>query len=132
MIYVITGPTNTGKDRIAIELAKRLGGEIINADAFHVTASFTSAPTSPKEEDFKAFAITFLRSLMSTRIILLPAIKKKRGDHRRSLIENIPVIMLGGSGFTSKRPSLIIDLKKRRMSIYQNMIHWIIRRFITP
>ena len=31
-IIVITGPTGVGKTKLSIELAKRLNGEIINAD----------------------------------------------------------------------------------------------------
>ena len=36
MIIVITGPTATGKTKLSIELAKKLDGEIINADSTQV------------------------------------------------------------------------------------------------
>ncbi len=36
MVIVITGPTCTGKTKLSIELAKKINGEIINADASQV------------------------------------------------------------------------------------------------
>ena len=35
-VIVITGPTAVGKTKLSIELAKKLNGEIINADAMQV------------------------------------------------------------------------------------------------
>ena len=35
-IIVITGPTGAGKTKLSIELAKRLNGEIINADSMQI------------------------------------------------------------------------------------------------
>ncbi|MDY0345028.1 MAG: tRNA (adenosine(37)-N6)-dimethylallyltransferase MiaA [Bacilli bacterium] len=103
MIYVITGPTNTGKDRIAIDLAKRIGGEIINADAFHVYRQLHIGTNKPKEEDFEGikhhlFEIvdvdenySIARYQKETRIIIEDLLAK-----------NIPIIMLGGSGLYIK------------------------------
>ena len=35
-LVVITGPTAVGKTKLSIELAKRIGGEIISADSMQV------------------------------------------------------------------------------------------------
>lgn len=37
-VIVISGPTGAGKSFVAIELAKRLGGEIISADSVQVVS----------------------------------------------------------------------------------------------
>lgn len=37
-VIVISGPTGAGKSRLALELAKRLNGEIISADSVQVTS----------------------------------------------------------------------------------------------
>lgn len=50
MIIVLTGPTGVGKSELALELAKRIDGEIINADAFQVYEGLTIATASPTEE----------------------------------------------------------------------------------
>ena len=36
MVIVITGPTCVGKTKLSIELAKRINGEIINADSTQI------------------------------------------------------------------------------------------------
>ena len=47
MILVITGATGTGKSELAIELAKKVDGEIINADAFQVYQELSIATAKP-------------------------------------------------------------------------------------
>jgi serine kinase of HPr protein (carbohydrate metabolism regulator) len=39
-VIVISGPTGAGKTAVAIELAKRLGGDIISADSVQVNCSW--------------------------------------------------------------------------------------------
>ena len=36
MVIVITGPTGVGKTKLSIELAKKMNGEIINADSTQI------------------------------------------------------------------------------------------------
>ena len=35
-VYIITGPTATGKSLISFYLAKRIGGEIVNCDSIQL------------------------------------------------------------------------------------------------
>ncbi len=53
MILVLTGPTGTGKSKLAISLANRINGEIVNADAFQVYEKLRIATASPTEEEKK-------------------------------------------------------------------------------
>ena len=48
---LIHGPTASGKTRLAIELAKRLGGEIINADALQVYADLDILSARPSTSE---------------------------------------------------------------------------------
>ena len=51
MIIVITGPTATGKTKLSIELAKKLDGEIINADSTQVFKDLDIATAKVTEEE---------------------------------------------------------------------------------
>ena len=51
MIIVITGPTGVGKTKMSIELAKKLNGEIINADSTQVYKNLNIATAKITEEE---------------------------------------------------------------------------------
>jgi len=51
MIIVITGPTAVGKTKLSVELAKKLNGEIINADSTQVYKGLDIATAKIKEEE---------------------------------------------------------------------------------
>ena len=49
-VLSIVGPTATGKSELAVELAERLGGEIINADALQVYRELEIGTAKPEPE----------------------------------------------------------------------------------
>lgn len=51
MILVLTGPTASGKSKIAISLARKLNGVVINADAFQVYQELNIATAKPTPEE---------------------------------------------------------------------------------
>ena len=51
MIICICGPTAVGKTKMSVELAKRLNGEIINADSTQVFKELNIATAKIKEEE---------------------------------------------------------------------------------
>lgn len=50
-VLVIAGPTASGKSAVALDLAARLGGEIINADAMQVYDGFDILAASPTKDE---------------------------------------------------------------------------------
>ena len=50
-VIVITGPTATGKTKLSIELAKKLNGEIINADSTQIFKGLDIATAKVTEEE---------------------------------------------------------------------------------
>lgn len=54
MILVLSGATASGKSKLALELAKAIDGEIVNADAFQVYKGIEIATAAPKEEEKKS------------------------------------------------------------------------------
>lgn len=53
-VYIITGPTAVGKSEVAIELAKRINGEIINCDSVQLYKYMDIGSAKPSEEDFQS------------------------------------------------------------------------------
>lgn len=51
---LIHGPTASGKTALAITIAKRLGGEIVNADSMHVYADLETLTARPSAEELAA------------------------------------------------------------------------------
>ena len=52
-IILIAGPTASGKSKIAINLAKKIDGEIINADSMQVYKQLKILTARPSGEDQK-------------------------------------------------------------------------------
>ena len=50
-VWVITGPTASGKTRIGIELCRRIDGEIINADAMQIYRGMDIGTAKPDREE---------------------------------------------------------------------------------
>ena len=50
-IIVITGPTGVGKTKLSVLLAKKLNGEIINADSMQVYKNLDIGTAKIKEEE---------------------------------------------------------------------------------
>ena len=52
-IILIAGPTASGKSKFAIKFAKKINGEIINADSMQVYKELSILTARPKKEDLK-------------------------------------------------------------------------------
>ena len=55
-ILVITGPTAVGKTSLAVDLARALGGEIVNADSMQVYRGMDVGTAKPTEEEMGGVA----------------------------------------------------------------------------
>ena len=52
-LLLLAGPTASGKSNLAIKLAKKLNGEIINADSMQVFKEFKILSSRPNSNDIK-------------------------------------------------------------------------------
>ena len=50
-IVVITGPTATGKTKLGVLLAKKLGGEIVSADSMQIYRGMDIGTAQPTSEE---------------------------------------------------------------------------------
>ena len=121
-LILLAGPTASGKSNLAIKLAKKLNGEIINADSMQIFKEFkilSSRPTPIQTKNVKhhLYGIISVKTYFSAGDWLKRAKKKIEGCIKR---KKIPIVV-GGTGLyfntiikgMSKIPD--IDLKVRKM-----------------
>jgi tRNA dimethylallyltransferase len=119
-IILLAGPTASGKSKLAIEIAKKIKGEIINADSMQVYKDFSILSSRPLKSDLKKikhhlFGFASSRKHFSTGA-WLTLVKEKI---KLCLKKNKTPILVGGTGLyfeaitkgMSKIPN--IDFKKR-------------------
>ena len=98
-IILISGPTASGKSSFAIKIAKKINGEIINADSMQVYKQLrilTARPSKKNQEDIKhhLYGVAGVNEKFSTGQWLKAAIKKIKVIKKR---KKIP-ILVGGTG----------------------------------
>ncbi len=102
-IILISGPTSSGKSNFAIKLAKKIKGEIINADSMQVYKQLQILTARPKKEDLKKikhhlYGFCDVRKKYSTGEWLKHLLKKIKDIRKR---KKVPIIV-GGTGLYFK------------------------------
>ena len=98
-IILISGPTASGKSNFAVKIAKKINGEIINADSMQVYKQLKILTARPNKEEKKnikhhMYGVIDLDKKFSTGQWLKTAIKKIKEIKKR---KKIP-ILVGGTG----------------------------------
>ena len=99
-LIVLTGPTAVGKTKLSIELAKRLGGEIISADSMQVYKYMnigTDKITPDKMEGIPHHLIDFLEPSEEFNVFMFQKLVKEAIQDIASR-GKLPIIV-GGTGF---------------------------------
>ena len=123
-IILIYGPTASGKSKFAIKLAKKITGQIINADSMQVYKEYkalTARPSSKDQKKIKHHLYGFLsiKKKFSTGQWLKLAFKKIKLIQKKNKIP----ILVGGTGlyFKALVDGLVkipkISIKKRKAII---------------
>jgi len=102
-IILISGPTASGKSNFAIKIAKKINGEIINADSMQVYKEFkilTARPNIKEQKKIKHHLYGFVnvRKKFSTGTWLKLAVKKIKEIQKKNKIP----ILVGGTGLYFK------------------------------
>jgi len=103
VIIVLTGPTGSGKSELALSLAKKRGGAIINADAFQVYQELsiaTAKPTLAMREASPHFLYDFVP--LSSSYNVAEYQEDMRSVLHFCLEKNQDVIIAGGTGLYIK------------------------------
>ncbi|MDC0404574.1 tRNA (adenosine(37)-N6)-dimethylallyltransferase MiaA [Candidatus Pelagibacter sp.] len=98
-IILISGPTASGKSNFAVKIAKKIHGEIINADSMQVYKNLnvlTARPNKIEQKDIKhhLYGVIDLNEKFSTGQWLELVVKKINNIHKK---KKIP-ILVGGTG----------------------------------
>ena len=98
-IILISGPTASGKSNFAVKIAKKIQGEIINADSmqvYKILKILTARPNKIEQKDIKhhLYGVVDLNEKFSTGQWLELVIKKIRNIKKK---KKIP-ILVGGTG----------------------------------
>ena len=102
-IFLIAGPTASGKSSFAIKLAKKINGEIINADSMQVYKELSVLTARPKKKDQKnikhhLYGFQSVKNNFSTGQWLKLAKKKIKETQKKNKIP----ILVGGTGLYFK------------------------------
>ncbi len=102
-IFLIFGPTASGKSSLAIKLAKKINGEIVNADSMQVYKELkilTARPTKKNQKNIKHHLYGFqsVKKNFSTGQWLILAKKKIKEIQKK----NKTPILVGGTGLYFK------------------------------
>ena len=99
-LVVLTGPTAVGKTKLSIELARKIGGEIISADSMQVYKymDIGSAKIRPEEmEEIPHFMVDELEPFEEFNVVVF---QQKTKQYMEEIYQrgHIP-ILVGGTGF---------------------------------
>ena len=101
--FFIVGPTAVGKSEIAVAVAERCGGEIVNADAFQLYAGLDLLTAKPTREQRRRAPHHLVGTVPLTEAY---SVAQFREQARRRLADiarrRRPAIVVGGSGMYVK------------------------------
>ena len=102
-IILIAGPTASGKSKFAIKLAKKINGEIINADSMQIYKEISILTSKPNSKDTKnikhhLYGFNSVKKKFSTGYWLEMVVKKIKQQWKD---ERIPIVV-GGTGLYFK------------------------------
>ena len=102
-IILLAGPTASGKTQLAIYLAKKINGEIINADSMQVYSDFQILSSRPSKNELK-LAKHYLYGFQSSRSIFSTGkwLKLVKSKILNIASRNKVAILVGGTGLYFK------------------------------
>lgn len=99
-LVVLTGPTAVGKTKLSIELAKKIGGEIISADSMQVYKHMDIGSAKIRPEEMEGVPHFLVDELEPSEEFNVVVFQQKTKQYMQEIYErgHIP-ILVGGTGF---------------------------------
>ena len=102
-LVVIAGATATGKSDLAVELAKKIGGEIVNADSMQLYRGMDIGTAKLTQDERRGISHHLLDLVdVSTDVNVAWYQEQARSVIDQLLAQGIPAIVVGGTGFYIK------------------------------
>ena len=117
-VIVICGPTASGKTSLAIELAKKIEGEIISADSMQIYEEMNIGSAKPTKEEMQGIPHYLIDFVKPNQRYSVAEYKKEAKHKIKEIIERkkFPIIV-GGTGLYIN--SLIYEIDYPDISIDQ-------------
>ena len=98
-VVAVVGPTASGKSRMAVELARRLDGEIISADSMQIYRGMTIGTAKPTEEEMRGIPHYLVDFLGLGETFSVADFVEKADQYIREIIGRgkLPIVV-GGTG----------------------------------
>ena len=129
-IILLGGPTASGKSKLAIQLAKKINGEIINADSMQIYNEFSILSSRPNNNEIKKikhhlYGIISVRKPFSAGEWLKLTKTKVDQCHKKN---KVPIIV-GGTGLyfntitkgISKIPNVDLTIRNKVRSLFKKI-----------
>ena len=98
-VIVICGPTASGKTALSIELAKKIGGEVVSADSMQIYDEMSIGTAKPDAEEMQGIKHYLVGNIEPTRRYSVSDYKSDATKALEEIIEkNKTPIVVGGTG----------------------------------
>ncbi|KAL5564444.1 hypothetical protein UlMin_027608 [Ulmus minor] len=128
-VIVISGPTGAGKSKLALELAKRLNGEIISADSVQVYRGLDVGSAKPSPDDRKVVPHHLIDILHPSEEYSVGKFFEDARQATRSILDSDRVpIVTGGTGlylrwFIYGKPDVPKASEEVSAEVYSELAH---------
>ena len=129
-IILLAGPTASGKSKLAIQLAKKIKGEIINADSMQIYKEFSILSSRPNNQELKK-AKHHLYGMVSVKEYFSAGdwLKKTKTKIKICLKKKKIPIIIGGTGLyfntitkgISKIPNIDIKTRNKVRGLFKKL-----------
>lgn len=112
-LFVLAGPTASGKTSLSVELAKRVNGEIISADSMQVYRGMDIGTAKIKEEEKQGIPHFLIDKFEPDEEFNVTVFQKKAKQYIKEISDrgHLPMIV-GGTGFYIQSVLYDIDFEK--------------------
>ena len=100
LVVVVTGPTASGKSALAVEIAKKLDGEVISADSMQIYKGMDIATAKPSQKEMQGIVHHLISIIDADEVYSVNEFKRDAVNAVEAVLakNKLPVVA-GGTGF---------------------------------